>query len=112
MLISIASFSQEIALVKYMVVGIGMPILIASNLIKYCNSNINTHINFKPATSSPEVQPFFLSLPSYDRSWNVVFNESEVNNLNKYLVSGGSFTLTTITEWTSTLERNKENIPK
>jgi hypothetical protein len=62
------SFSQEIALVKYSGGG-GMPILLHYNLIKYCNANINTKINTKPATVDLGVLIYFLILPAYDRTW-------------------------------------------
>jgi hypothetical protein len=47
-------FSQEIALVKYSGGGdwYANPTSLP-NLIKYCNANINTKINTKPATVEP-----------------------------------------------------------
>jgi hypothetical protein len=91
LLISIASFSQEIALVKYRGGGdwYANPTSLP-NLIKYCNANINTHINTKPATvelGSPAIFSYpFLHMTGHG---NVVFSDSDVNNLNKYLLSGG-----------------------
>jgi hypothetical protein len=60
------------------------------NLIKYCNANINTKINTKPATVvEPGVLIYFLILPTYDRTWKCRFSDAEINNLNKYMVAGG-----------------------
>jgi hypothetical protein len=91
LLISIASFSQEIALVKYSGGGdwYANPTSLP-NLIKYCNSNINTHINTKPATVAPG-SPALFSYPFVHITGhgNVVFSDSDVSNLNKYLLSGG-----------------------
>lgn len=91
LLISIASFSQEIALVKYGGGGdwYANPTSLP-NLIKYCNTNINTRINSKPATVEPGSTAIF-SYPFLHMTGhgNVVFTDSEVSNLNKYLHSGG-----------------------
>ncbi|MFT5714208.1 MAG: hypothetical protein ACI9WT_000755 [Flavobacterium sp.] len=91
LLISIASFSQEIALVKYSGGGdwYANPTSL-TNLIKYCNSNINTRINTKPATVEPG-SPNLFSYPFLHMTGhgNVVFSDSDANNLNKYLLSGG-----------------------
>jgi hypothetical protein len=91
LLISFASFSQEIALVKYSGGGdwYANPTSLP-NLIRFCNSNIKTTINPKPATvepSSPELFSYpFVHMTGHG---NVVFNESDVSNLQKYLRSGG-----------------------
>ncbi|EIA07967.1 DUF4159 domain-containing protein [Flavobacterium frigoris] len=91
LLISIASFSQEIALVKYGGGGdwYANPTSLP-NLIKYCNANINTRINSKPATVEPG-SPNLFSYPFLHMTGhgNVVFSDSEITNLNKYLLSGG-----------------------
>ena len=91
LLISIASFSQEIALVKYGGGGdwYANPTSLP-NLIKYCNTNINTRITNKPATVEPG-SPNLFSYPFLHMTGhgNVVFSDSEVSNLNKYLLSGG-----------------------
>jgi hypothetical protein len=91
LLISIASFSQEIALVKYGGGGdwYANPTSLP-NLIKYCNANINTRITSKPATVEPG-SPNLFSYPFLHMTGhgNVVFSDSEVSNLNKYLLSGG-----------------------
>lgn len=91
LLISIASFSQEIALVKYGGGGdwYANPTSLP-NLIKYCNANINTRIKSKPATVEPG-SPNLFSYPFLHMTGhgNVVFSDSEVINLSKYLLSGG-----------------------
>jgi hypothetical protein len=91
LLISIASFSQEIALVKYAGGGdwYANPTSLP-NLIKYCNANINTQLNVKPATVEPGSTALF-SYPFVHMTGhgNVVFSDVEVSNLNKYLISGG-----------------------
>jgi hypothetical protein len=91
LLFSIASFSQEIALVKYNGGGdwYANPTALP-NLIKFCNSNINTKINPKPETVEPG-SPDLFSYPFIHMTGhgNVVFSDSEINNLKKYLSSGG-----------------------
>lgn len=91
LLISITSFSQEIALVKYGGGGdwYANPTSL-SNLIKYCNSNINTRIKVKPATVEPG-SPDLFSYPFVHMTGhgNVVFSDAETANLSKYLLSGG-----------------------
>ncbi|HEY4617447.1 MAG TPA: DUF4159 domain-containing protein [Flavobacterium sp.] len=91
LLISITSFSQEIALVKYGGGGdwYANPTSL-SNLIKYCNSNINTRIKVKPANVEPG-SPDLFSYPFVHMTGhgNVVFSDAETANLSKYLLSGG-----------------------
>jgi hypothetical protein len=91
LLISASSFSQEIALVKYSGGGdwYANPTSLP-NLIKYCNANINTTINIKPATVAPG-SPDLFSYPFIHMTGhgNVAFSDAEVNNLNNYMVSGG-----------------------
>jgi hypothetical protein len=91
LLITFSSFSQEIALVKYNGGGdwYANPTSLP-NLIKYCNANINTKINPKPATVEPGSSDIF-SYPFLHMTGhgNVVFNDAEINNLKKYLKSGG-----------------------
>lgn len=60
------------------------------NLIKFCNKNINTNINPEPATvevGSPEI----INYPIIDMTGhgNVILSQNEVENLRKYLISGG-----------------------
>lgn len=91
LLISFASFSQEIALVKYSGGGdwYANPTSLP-NLIRFCNNNINTAILSKPATVEPG-SPNIFSYPFLHMTGhgNVVFNTSEVLNLRNYLTSGG-----------------------
>jgi hypothetical protein len=91
LLLSISSFSQEIALVKYSGGGdwYANPTSLP-NLIKYCNSNINTTLNIKPATVEPG-SPDLFSSPFIHMTGhgNVAFSDAEVSNLNKYMVAGG-----------------------
>lgn len=90
-LIAYTSFSQEIALVKYSGGGdwYANPTSLP-NLIRFCNSNIKTTINPKPATVEPS-SPSLLSYPFIHMTGhgNVVFSEADVNNLRNYLESGG-----------------------
>ncbi|HAH54150.1 MAG TPA: hypothetical protein DCM02_02390, partial [Flavobacterium sp.] len=91
LLISFASSSQEIALLKYSGGGdwYANPTSLP-NLIKYCNANINTKIKPKPATvepSSPDLFSYpFVHLTGHG---NVVFSSADVSNLRNYLTSGG-----------------------
>lgn len=83
--------AQEIALLKYNGGGdwYANPTSLP-NLIKFCNSNIGTHINSKPATVEPGstdiFQYPFLHMTGHG---NVIFNDNEVENLRNYLLSGG-----------------------
>lgn len=89
--ISFTSFSQEIALVKYSggVDWYANPTALP-NLIRFCNSNINTTINPKPKTvepGSPDIFSYpFLHMTGHG---NVVFSPSDLQNLQKYLKGGG-----------------------
>jgi hypothetical protein len=91
LLITVSSFSQEIALVKYSGGGdwYANPTSLP-NLIKYCNANINTTINVKPATVEPG-SPDLFSYPFIHMTGhgNVAFSDAEVSNLNKYMIAGG-----------------------
>ncbi len=90
-LFSSSLFAQEIALVKYSGGGdwYANPTSLP-NLIKFCNSTINTRIKQKPATvetSSPDLLSYpYIHLTGHG---NVVFNETEVSNLRNYLLAGG-----------------------
>ncbi|MBN2172939.1 MAG: DUF4159 domain-containing protein [Bacteroidales bacterium] len=60
------------------------------NLIKFCNENLNTDINPEPVTvevGSPEI--FNYPLVHMTGHGNVVFSDSEIKNLRKYLTGGG-----------------------
>jgi hypothetical protein len=89
--ISFSCFSQEIALLKYSGGGdwYSNPTSLP-NLIKFCNTNINTQINPKPRTVEPG-SPDLLSYPFVHMTGhgNVVFSDVEVANLRKYLLAGG-----------------------
>ncbi len=83
--------AQEIALLKYSGGGdwYANPTSLP-NLIQFCNQNINTTINPKPATVSPG-SPDIFSYPYIHMTGhgNVTFNEQELENLRNYLISGG-----------------------
>jgi hypothetical protein len=84
-------FSQEIALVKYSGGGdwYANPTSLP-NLIKYCNATINTKIKTKPGVVEPS-SPDLFSYPYVHMTGhgNVVFSPSDVENLRKYMSSGG-----------------------
>jgi uncharacterized protein DUF4159 len=86
-----ASFSQEIALLKYSGGGdwYSNPTALP-NLIKFSNQNINTKIKAKPGLAEPG-SPDLFSYPFVHMTGhgNVVFNDAEVINLRNYLASGG-----------------------
>ena len=90
-LVSTPVLSQEIALLKYSGGGdwYANPTSLP-NLIKFCNQNINTTIKTKPVTITPGNADIF-SYPFIHMTGhgNVVFNETEVQNLQNYLRSGG-----------------------
>ena len=90
-LVSTPVLSQEIALLKYSGGGdwYANPTSLP-NLIKFCNQNINTTIKTKPVTVTPASADIF-SYPFIHMTGhgNVVFNETEVQNLQNYLRSGG-----------------------
>lgn len=91
LLVSLSTSSQEIALLKYSGGGdwYANPTSLP-NLIKYCNSNINTRLKAKPATVEPG-SPDLLSYPFVHMTGhgNVVFNENDILNLRNYLLGGG-----------------------
>lgn len=91
LLISFTSFSQELALLKYSGGGdwYANPTSLP-NLIQFCNANIKTTLKAKPVTVEPG-SPNLFSYPFIHLTGhgNVVFNDSEVKNLQNYLNSGG-----------------------
>ena len=91
LLVSVSSFSQEIALLKYSGGGdwYANPTSLP-NLIKFCNANINTRIKAKPSTVEPS-NPDLLSYPFVHMTGhgNVVFSSEEATNLRNYLMGGG-----------------------
>jgi Domain of unknown function (DUF4159) len=90
-LLHFGTYAQEIALLKYNGGGdwYANPTSLP-NLIKFCNQNIDTRIKPKPVTVTPS-SPDIFSYPFIHMTGhgNVVFNEMEVENLQKYLQSGG-----------------------
>jgi hypothetical protein len=91
LLISIASFSQEIALLKYNGGGdwYANPTSLP-NLIKFSNQNSNTKIKSKPGLVEPS-SPDLFSYPFVHMTGhgNVAFSDSDVMNLRNYMTSGG-----------------------
>lgn len=88
---SFATFSQDIAVLKYKGGGdwYGNPTALP-NLISYCNLNINTKINPSPQTVEAESNDIFqypfLHMTGHG---NVFFGERDAENLRNYLLSGG-----------------------
>ncbi|TRO66430.1 DUF4159 domain-containing protein [Christiangramia sabulilitoris] len=83
--------AQEIAVLKYNGGGdwYANPTALP-NLIKFCNANINTNINSKPATVEPGSTDIFqFPLVHMTGHGNVIFNDAEIENLRNYLLSGG-----------------------
>ncbi len=84
-------FSQEIALLKYAGGGdwYSNPTSLP-NLIKYCNATISTKIKSKPGQVEPS-SPDLFGYPYIHMTGhgNVVFSPSDVENLRKYMTSGG-----------------------
>jgi hypothetical protein len=89
--LTLNSFAQEIALLKYNGGGdwYANPTSLP-NLIQFCNTNINTTLKSKPATVEPG-SPSLFTYPFVHLTGhgNVVFNDAEVKNLQNYLNSGG-----------------------
>ena len=60
------------------------------NLIKYCNTELNTDLGSEQAVvevGSPELFNFpFVHLTGHG---NVIFNDTEIENLRKYMLGGG-----------------------
>ncbi len=94
LIMMVAPFSvwaQTIAVLKYGGGGdwYGNPTSLP-NLIEFCNQNIITAISPEPATVSPSdsnlFEYHFLHMTGHG---NVFFTEEEVQNLRRYLISGG-----------------------
>jgi len=91
MLVSFEVKAQEIAVLKYNGGGdwYANPTALP-NLIKFCNTNLQTSLNEKPETvepgSSDIFQYPFIHMTGHG---NVVFSEAEKENLRQYLLSGG-----------------------
>jgi hypothetical protein len=86
-----AQYSYKIALLKYSGGGdwYANPTSLP-NLIKFCNSNLNTNIDPQPATvepGSPELFNYpFIHMTGHG---NVIFSAAEIKNLRTYLLGGG-----------------------
>ncbi|WP_299381879.1 DUF4159 domain-containing protein [uncultured Lacinutrix sp.] len=90
-LVSIVSFSQDLAILKYKGGGdwYSNPTALP-NLIKFCNANIDTKMNEKPETvEAGSTDIFQYPLLHMTGHGNVFFNEDEAKNLRNYLISGG-----------------------
>ena len=85
-------YSYQIGLLKYSGGGDWYANLDTSlpNLIKFCNDNLKTTINPEQAiieAGSADIFNYpFIHMTGHG---NVVFNAAEINNLRKYLISGG-----------------------
>jgi hypothetical protein len=83
--------SQEIALLKYGGGGdwYSNPTSLP-NLIHFCNQQIHTALNEKPATVAPgDIELFNYPFVHMTGHGNVFFSEMEAENLRQYLLSGG-----------------------
>ena len=85
------SFSQEIAVLKYNGGGDWYANTTAlPNLIKFCNKNINTTINYIPKTVEPNnMEIFQYPFIHMTGHGNVFFTNDDAENLRDYLISGG-----------------------
>lgn len=84
-------FAQDIAILKYKGGGdwYSNPTALP-NLIKFCNTNINTKINVKPQTvETGSIDIFQFPLLHMTGHGNVFFSEDDAENLRNYLISGG-----------------------
>jgi hypothetical protein len=90
--INAGTYSYQVALLKYNGGGDWYANLDTSlpNLIKYCNDNLKMNINPEQAiveAGSADIFNYpFIHMTGHG---NVVFNDSEVENLRKYLIGGG-----------------------
>ncbi len=90
-LLSFSLSAQQVAILKYNGGGdwYANPTAVP-NLIKFCNTSINTSIDEKPETVEPSSTDIFnypvLFMTGHG---NVFFTDSDAENLNKYLTSGG-----------------------
>jgi hypothetical protein len=83
--------SQEIAVMHYKGGGdwYSNPTAL-ENLISFCNNNINTALNPKPATVTPDSPELFNYPYIYlTGHGNVYFSDEDAKNLRNYLISGG-----------------------
>lgn len=85
------TYAQEIAVLKYQGGGdwYANPTALP-NLIRFCNENLNTRLNSKPATvdaGSEEIFNYpFVHMTGHG---NVFFSEDDAQNLRTYLLGGG-----------------------
>ena len=89
--ISATSFAQDIAILKYDGGGdwYANPTALP-NLIEFCNNNIKTKINENPKTvEATSIEIFNYPIVFMTGHGNVFLNEDAVQNLRKYLTSGG-----------------------
>ncbi|HZH70167.1 MAG TPA: DUF4159 domain-containing protein [Flavobacteriaceae bacterium] len=89
--LSVGVKAQEIATLKYGGGGdwYANPTALP-NLIKFCNQNINTKISENPATvETGSVEIFQYPYIYMTGHGNVFFNETDIENLRNYLLSGG-----------------------
>ncbi|TNJ46630.1 DUF4159 domain-containing protein [Tamlana fucoidanivorans] len=83
--------SQELAVLKYKGGGdwYGNPTALP-NLIRFCNTNINTRLQPKPQTvetGSPDIFQYpFIHMTGHG---NVFFSDDDAENLRNHLISGG-----------------------
>lgn len=91
MLIAASCFAQDLAILKYQGGGdwYGNPTALP-NLIRFCNTNINTKLNTKPQTVETGSSDIFqFPLLHMTGHGNVFFSETDAENLSNYLLSGG-----------------------
>ncbi|MDR5590322.1 DUF4159 domain-containing protein [Christiangramia sp. SM2212] len=91
LIIGFVIHAQEIAVLKYNGGGdwYSNPTALP-NLIKFCNSNINTRIDTKPQTVEPGSTDIFqYPFVHMTGHGNVIFSPDEIENLRNYLLSGG-----------------------
>ena len=90
-LVSLISFSQEVAILKYKGGGdwYSNPTALP-NLVKYCNDNIDTNINENIKTvEAGSTDIFQFPLLHMTGHGNVFFSDDDAENLRNYLISGG-----------------------
>lgn len=83
--------AQEVAILKYEGGGdwYANPTAVP-NLIRFCNSNINTKLSEKPKNIEPQSQELFnFPIVFLTGHGNIFFSEEAAKNLRNYLVSGG-----------------------